>query len=79
MFFFQCARLQKFGNESLILSVNKERETTTYKTTQVGEAFLQENPDFIEQIKNYFCEYDLVALVFYNTSPYRFQTLPLVK
>ncbi|VDI72221.1 Hypothetical predicted protein, partial [Mytilus galloprovincialis] len=48
-----CERLQSLGRETIIMSINKQRETTRCEASDVGKNFLDTNPKCLQKFKDF--------------------------
>ncbi|CAG2235299.1 KRAB [Mytilus edulis] len=48
-----CKKLQNFGNETIIMSMNKQTEKTSCQTSDGVNTFLDKNPDCLQKFKDF--------------------------
>ncbi|CAC5368648.1 KRAB [Mytilus coruscus] len=48
-----CKKLRDFGNETIIMSINRQTEKTTCQTSDGVNTFLDKNPDCLQKFKDF--------------------------
>lgn len=53
LYLFQCGRLKELGSDTVVMTVNTQREITQCKSSHTGSVFLQKNPDCLQRFKDF--------------------------